>query len=286
MHAENEIGWRAVRDLKVEWAKIVVYWDLTEAVEGKFNWHWSDLAFERIEQNKNVHILLSVNDTPKWLKDRKQLIPFYKRYLSLFLDRYKTKLSDIDAIEIFNEPNNLGYGWLSNERDKNKLTVPLKENAELFANTLRASNELIRPYAPNVILISGGLMSHDNAGLFMQEMFSHDISDCIDVLGYHPYEYHNRLVEVQNIIQNFLKQNKAGEMPIWYTEYGVTENWKRAEYVSEIFSVRNNVNAMFLFTDQDFGVFDNTYGLIDYFGTPKKEYNLFKSYIQKAHLQQ
>lgn len=281
LHSPEAENWNTAVDLQVEWVKAGILWNLAETQPGQFDWKWPDGNFEQIRKHKNIKVLLSINDVPVWIKDRK-LIPFYfRRFLDAFSKRYAVDIRHLAALEIFNEPNNPGYGWLSLDRENNTLAVSTEESAALFAEVLKIANEVIRPVAPDILIVSGGLFSHENVKDYMQAMFSHGISDCIDIFGYHPYANAHQFLLVQDYLQLYLDRLGA-HIPVWYTEYGTTDNGMRKIALTTVFSQSNKLNAQFWFLDRDFGIFSDTYGLLDYFGNPKPDYEMFKHMMQKS----
>lgn len=119
----------------------------------------------------------------------------------------------------------------------------------------------------------------------MEAMFSHNIRNCIDIFGYHPYANAHQFIPVQDYLQTHLKR-LGTDIPVWYTEYGTTQNDERAKALETIFSQTNQLNAQFWFLDHDFGIFQDRYGLVDYFGHQKPEYDLFKKLLQRSQTQQ
>lgn len=139
LHSDETESWNIATDLQVEWVKAGIIWNITETQPGEFYWKWSDGTFTQIRQHKNLKVLLSINDVPVWIKDKTLIPHHFHDFLKALTARYGEDLRQLAAIEIFNEPNNPGYGWLSLDREANKLSVPTDESAALFAEVLKVA---------------------------------------------------------------------------------------------------------------------------------------------------
>jgi len=166
-------------------------------------------------------------------------------------------------------------GWLVGE-------VSLKDSAKMFAQFLIVSNRIVRRHLPQVFLVSGGLMQDGhNPSDYMAEALKYDIAPCFDIFGYHPYGHDDQLLAAQKSIEDSLRRSDLSDKPVWFTEYGTTNNKDRKNRLNSTFKEAKDLNAIFWFLNQDFGVINNTYGLVDFFGKRKPDFFLFKNLVKQ-----
>ena len=271
VHADNPSGWKAVSELKPDWVRLEIHWNLIEATEGVLDWSLVDASLRQAAANP-AKILLLINNMPDWAASSPDPAAAFRRLLSSFFIRYSGHLDNVKAYEIFNEPNNPGFGWLSTNRTpESNVAIEDGPSAQLFAKFLQVSNEVIRVHAPDALIVSGGLFSSPNAIGYLRRIRSYGVDKCVDIIGYHPYANEGTFVQTQRQLEGI------AEKPVWFTEYGTVDNRARGGLLTSTFSIMPELNAVFWFIDRDFGIFSDTYGLVDYFGVPKSDYALFQS---------
>lgn len=275
LHGEDDIGWKYVADLKPDWVRLELHWFLMEPEPDQFDWRITDMVMAQAASSK-ANIMLLINSMPDWAVRQPHSEQAFGNLLANFFARYKDRLGNIKAYEIFNEPNNPGFGWLSaNRSPESNQAIKDEDSARLFATYLRTANGVIREYDTTAFIVSGGLFSRANASSYAQEVLKQDVADCFDVVGYHPYEDLGHFAKRQQELER-----ETGK-PVWMTEYGTTDNRQRADILRQTFAELPNLNGLFWYLDRDFGIFSETYGLADYFGHPKPDYRLFK-HLQAA----
>lgn len=270
LRPEEQRSWEQAAELGVDWVRVELHWYLVEPTEGAFSWHLIDQALHH-SSTGTARIMLLVNNMPEWAVRHAQPQEAFRRLLAAFFARYRGRLGQVGGYEIFNEPNNPGFGWLSMNRQPEQNThIGDEASAALFAAFLRTANSEIRKHQPDAFIISGGLFSRENDVPYLRHALGQGVADCFDIIGYHPYANLQAATEIQDRLA------RAFGKPVWFTEYGTTDNDARTGIMTGMFAQKQQLNALFWFIDRDFGLFSDTYGLVDYLGHPKPDYALFK----------
>jgi hypothetical protein len=193
----EEQQWRVLMDfaqfMGLRWVKVQLSWKELEPQPGQYTQLDSLLPqFFQISQGRNgTRILLSIAKAPDWARpagaandgppsDPQKLADFLTRAVTYY------KLRDIDAIEIWNEPN-ISSEWSG---------VPL--NAATYMRYFDASYKAIRARIPNIPIITAGLApTADGDGSvddrrWLQEMYNAGLKNYSGVaVGIHPYGWAN-----------------------------------------------------------------------------------------------
>lgn len=116
----------------------------------------------------------------------------------------------IDAIVLWNEPNNLSH-W---NRD-------LDPNWERFSKMIRLTGERLGKVAPGVPRVLGGISPVDP--WFVANMFGQGVGDAIDVVAVHGFPFDWNCWHVEEWPHRIEAVRKvAGQKPIWATEIGAS----------------------------------------------------------------
>lgn len=270
LRPEQEQGWKDLQRLGVNWARVEVFWNLTEPTPDDFRWGLTDSALHWAAKY-NINVMLMFNNMPDWLMQQDRADLRFTRLLQEFFTRYAGHLQQVKAYEIFNEPNNPGFGWLSRNRSpESNAALEGINNVRAFASFLRTANAMIRPNDRQAFIVSGGLFSRENSEGYLQQLMEQGVASCFDIVGYHPYANAGHFAEVQQRLE------RLSGKPVWMTEYGTTDNNQREALLRQAFAELPRINALFWFVDRDFGLFSDTYGLRDYLGHAKPAYQLFQ----------
>lgn len=126
----------------------------------------------------------------------------------------------VHAWEVFNEPNLTGYGWLT-EDDGAFVNLPN------YTRLLGIANEVVRAEDPDGIVILGGIASEQHRGLDLEQtmdvLYGYGAADCFDVFAFHPYGYQNDFATARERVQDVLEGWEVPETPVWFNEYGWTD---------------------------------------------------------------
>jgi hypothetical protein len=179
--------------LGFSWIKIQTSWrDLEPDYPGQY-----DIRFENFQaklQNAKSHgyrIMLSVVNAPNWARSANQSDngpPDNPQEFSQFVGRLLARVgTDIDAIEIWNEPN-LELEW----------SGALPFSGEGYMQLFIPTYDVIRTFSPDLVIISAGLaptvttnVSVDDRD-FMTQMYDAGLANYSDIMvGIHPYGWAN-----------------------------------------------------------------------------------------------
>jgi len=304
------------------WIRIDVSWaDIQPQNANQYDWS----ALDRIVAAANQHglkILATLAYTPPWARptdcsSSQQCAPAstsqFAKFVAVVTKRYAPK--DIDAWEIWNEPNLEGF-W-------QPAPSPLD-----YTRLLQASYHAIKQIEPTATIVSGGLGSLDNSRasipqvMFLSDMYADGAKPYFDVLGYHPYSFPalpshvatwsgwSMMADLPQSIRSVMIANGDGAKQIWITEFGAPTNGPgalattsnpnyalHADHVSNALQTNMLTDAItqykktpwlgafFWYTYQDSGTStssnQNFFGLLNYNGTPKPAYTAFHTAITK-----
>jgi len=242
---------RAIGDVErigVKWVKIQANWAFLQP-DGPNQLDRLEL-FERQVQlasrPEDTRVLLSIAKAPLWTRsvreedgppdNPQQLADFISLLLS-------TKIGEnIDAIEVWNEPNLLRE-WRG--------TLPF--NGDGYMQLFRPSYDVIRAASPNMPIVTAGLAPTSTLGnfavddrTFLQQMYNagltNYISDSNVVIGAHPYGWwhapdarccgdpnsapgwdedpHFYFIENLEAVRNIMVNNGHQNGQVWVTEFG------------------------------------------------------------------
>lgn len=249
------------REIKPEYFGIHIFYPSGEKVDGKTTassipdffgaWRlhnaqrltWRDMAplpgqpldfsvadlYMQIAAKANMKVLWTLgSSTPKWAaaaplakalsgQDGSSSTPASDRdwlnYVSSVLNRYPNR---IEAVEIWNEPdttddNGVGHSYYGS----------MKQLVQLTCATYKKVKEIDR----KVLVVSPSFTGDEQVGTRLKHFLKMGGGQCIDVLGFHSYEYQgtgsshltHQIQEVQKIMREAGIQN----LPLWNTEFGL-----------------------------------------------------------------
>ena len=237
------IGW--LKDLKVGWVRLPLYWNEIETIKGQRNWQQVDPAINILHQ-AGIRILLNAIHCPAWaaLNPQRPGMPRldtdFADFMSDAASRYKGK---VEAYEIWNEPN------LEREAGKPVQAGP-------FVELLKAGYIAVKKADPAALVVTGGLtptgvnnpdFAVDDV-LFLKQFYAYhngEVKNYYDVLGAHPGNSQNppdtlwpdqpgpgpgwrdhpsfyfRRVEQ---LRQVMLDNGEDAKQIWFTEFGWASN--------------------------------------------------------------
>jgi len=232
-----------VNQMRFGWIKFQVNWAFWQP-SGPDEVNERFLTFEQsiqLAKNRGLRVILSVAKAPNWARstqeedgppDDPQALANFMR---LLIQRVKPE--NIDAIEIWNEPN-LAREWRG--------TLPF--NGEGYMRLFRPSYEVIRQEAPQTLILTAGLAPTGDSPVsvndrdFLQQMFDAGLRGYEFVgVGIHPYGWANApdalccdpsarrgwddnphffFLNNVNDYREILVRNGYADRQLWTTEFG------------------------------------------------------------------
>jgi hypothetical protein len=257
-----------IRDLSVEMVRVEFRWDEIEPEKGGFEWERHD-EIVRFLTNEGVYIMATVDWAPVWSHDSRTLAADFQAFITTLVERYG---DSITLFEVFNEPNLPGYGWSFGSDDR-------EFDARLYASVLVAANEGIRSARPDAHIMIGGLSHQDDAGAYIDALYQHLAPDCFDVFSYHPYGQGARLVELQAELRAQLARNGDAGKPIWFGEFGTSDQEYRAPTLAQVRSQLSELDGLVWFSLRDLKPVGWNFGLVEYDWEARPEYEQFKTIV-------
>lgn len=115
----------------------------------------------------------------------------------------------VEAVKIWNEPNNLSHWDFTIDKD-------WKE----FATLTRLGAEAIRSLAPETIVLFGGISPIDPN--FISLMVSYGVLDCVDAIGVHGFPLDWNHWQINNWPDKIKEIEDVSSLPVWVTEVGAS----------------------------------------------------------------
>jgi GH35 family endo-1,4-beta-xylanase len=199
-----------------------VTWPDLEPSKGQWQFDTLDKYVTLAEQH-NTQILLPLAVTPQWASARPNVksgwqkpgfaaepkdMNDWRSYVRQVVSRYKGR---IVAYEIWNEPNLQQY-WIGN-------------TDQLVAMT-KDAHDIISSIDPAAILVSPSATTIRGGILWLADFLNKGGGRYVDVIGYHFYVFPQPPEAILPLIEKVkqtLKDNGAGNKPIWDTELGWAE---------------------------------------------------------------
>lgn len=266
-------GWTDALDLGVRWLRLEVRWDSFNRSPGEFDATFPDRVFAHASAHPNMRLMLLFNHAPQWVQDAPEHFSDHAAAAAAWLIRRYGK--QVSSVEVFNEPN-LGapFGWPSIWRTQ-------KESAEVYSRTLAAVSSAIREVNHNVFVISAGLSPQNDPVAYLRWVLRSTPPNCVDAIGGHPYGDEGNFKLVQRNAALLLEQENFPKTPLWFTEFGTSDNSRRGALLASLATDRHEAPITFFFADQDVGWLSETYGLRTLRGKVKHDdYASFKRLIK------
>lgn len=265
-YPDDPRSWLWADDLGVTWLRIELRHDWIEPFPGQFDASYADRVFALAAFHPQ-RIMLLFNHAAAWMLQEPELFPARAAAaMAWIVARYGAR---IDAYEIYNEINLSGYGWT------NVWGTP-QDSAAAYAKTLAAVSGAIRERDKTAFVISSGLSPSGDPETYARHIVRLTPPNCYDALGLHFYGQQGRFAAVLNNAATLFKEEKRPNKPIWNTEFGTTENAQRASLLASLAVEKSLLPISFFFTERDFGIFTDSYGLRNKDGSAKPDYELFK----------
>lgn len=275
----------ALHDLGVNWVRTDARWDLIEQKEGIYDWTQLDRGMV-LAAKEHFTFTLVIGHAPAWTNNFSDA-DFAKasaRFSQALVSRYKpngalSKEVNLDGYgvsywEVFNEPNLPGYGWGARGDDAKKLITR-------YAETLARTSEAIRASDKNAHIILAGLSVDGMSPMvYLNALYSGEVSACFDIIAFHPYGYEGKFAEAYKLVRGTLTSHEDSSVPIWFNEYGTNNESRQEEVLREGMADRLIPDAFFWFSLVDYNQSDGHYGLIRGDGTEKPAYAVFKTLLQ------
>ncbi len=274
-----------LKGLGISWVRTDARWDAIEQQEGVYNWAQRD-AGVLLAAKENLTFTVVIGHAPMWASTLSDA-DFAKasaRFAQVLVSRYKpngalSKEANLNGYgisywEVSNEPNLPGYGWGARRDNPKKLLAR-------YAETLARTSEAIRAADQNAHIILAGLSSDGMpAADFLDVLYRGGVSACFDIVAFHPYGYETKFAAAYKLIHDVFVKNGDAGVPVWFNEYGTTDDSRREAVLRDAMTQRNIPDALFWFSLVDYNQSDGHYGLIRGDGTQKPEYAVFKTLLQ------
>ncbi len=216
-------------------ARLSLPWSGVEPNKGAYNWHGSDVLYERL-LDRGIRPLWVLMDAPCFAQrapsscDDSHPSPSYYDEFAQFAVTVAKRYPQSFAIEVWNEPNYPKY-WGGPP-----------EPAD-YANMLKTVADALHAQAPGMTVVSAGLSPHadtDTSGAmgfrdFLIEMYERGAAQKADAIGIHPYpgvgpneDYQTDVRVYLGKIQNVMDRYGDGSRPLWATEFGVSTGGDQA----------------------------------------------------------
>ena len=272
-YPDDPLSWTWADELKVPWVRIELRWDWLEPKQGVFDWKYTD-AVMALAATHNIKALLLFNHVPGWILGQRDAIP--ERAANAISQLAQRHSKRVNAWEIFNEVNLPGYGW------PDAWETP-QESAAIYADTLTRASSAIRSIDKHAFVISAGLPPQNNPEPFARIIVQLTPPECYDAIGLHPYGLEGKFAAVNANAATLLKQENKPPKPVWFTEYGTSDNSQRTNLIRILATEKNAVPLTIFFTEKDIGQFSDSYGLRYKNGKEKPDSNEFKKLNTATH---
>lgn len=235
---QDAVGRRVDDDLAFQWVKVQVPWDVLQP-NGPDEFGETFQRFEQYVQyadREGLNILLSVARAPAWARSVHDEAgpPDDPQQLANFLRFLLGKLSFVDAVEIWNEPN-LRREWQG--------TLPF--NGAGYMRLFGPAYQAVKETAPNTRIVTAGLApTGNNPGsrddrAYLREMYDAGLGQYSDVaVGVHPYGWANPpdatccgtrgwdddphffFLDTLRDYRQMMESHGHGSAELWPTEFG------------------------------------------------------------------
>lgn len=270
-----------------KWARAEFRWDYLSPQENTFHSNITD-SMVKAFYSSNINIAATIAYPPPSLTDWKVIVKYYQEFLATLVWWYKPAGAfssrnsmgkyGISYWEIFNEPNSPGFGWFDG-----RTGFPYKGDQLLdaYVYMLVVSNVTIRSIDPSAVIILGGLSPDGYPPFdFLRRVYALGAKDCFDVIAFHPYAYGTNFAGAMVPLRWIAQQYGDAGKPVWFNEYGTTENPYRATALQNTINQKSIPDALFWYTLVDYNNTDGTWGVVRTDGTMKPEYPLLQQLLQ------
>jgi hypothetical protein len=214
-------------------------WGGVEPTRGTFNWHGSDVLYERL-LDRGIQPLWVLVGVPCFAQpdpaactageDQVHPAPQYYDEFADFAVTAAKRYPESIGFEIWNEPN-YPHFWGG------------PPDPAAYAALLKTAADALHSRVPGMTVVSGGLSPHsdgDTSGSigfrdFLIDMYERGAAQKADAIGIHPYpgvgpdeDYVTDVRVYLGKIQNVMDRYGDGARPLWATEFGVSTGGDKA----------------------------------------------------------
>ncbi len=274
----------ALKDLGVRHVRIDFGWKYIAHTEGAHDWTQTD-ALVRALTLRGISISDAlVTYPPEYLQDWNDAETQMEAFMQKIVERYKPggefagimpEFPGIRYWEIINEPNLPGLGFVPP-------SINPSDFVDAYALLLMSANRGVRKADPSAFVIMGGL-SPD--GMPPEAFLSRVLllaPNCFDILAFHPYGDPENFLRTATHLKVIMSEHGIKERPIWFNEYGESNDTLHSSVIPQVFTNRNSVDGFFWFTLRDLAPVGENYGVLDYQYTQKPGYQLLKNAFTNA----
>ena len=279
-----------------------VYWISVERTKGVYNWNSYDWWMNELNE-KGIDLYIAVtslqppefyySDTSKPFFSEQTEIDAFCNFLKALIKRYPF----IKYIELWNEPNYVfGSGGTPNER------------MQCYVNMVKAASAAIRAVSTSIEIV-GGCTAIGFPGSEEPRIDGRDFCDYVlpriyqyvDAISWHTYvtpgsaEGPVMQERIDTIRDKLLKvgawkkvyTSETGWVTGNVNNVSVTED-AQAYNIAKVFPImeENDIDGTYIYDfrndGNDLNETGHNFGLINYDGTPKESYNLFKEHLEKT----
>lgn len=272
---------------KVKWVRAEFHWSVIEPEPGGgYRWSIYD-AMVRDYERRGISVLGILTYIPdSQPRDWAEIDLAFQKFAAAAVKRYAPR--GVHHWEVFNEPNLPGYGWLDKGVDARKMLGA-------YTLLLARANQAVRANDPKGVVVIGGLASDQHRGLSAEEtmgiVYGLGARDCFDVMAYHPYGYQNRFPEARARIDAILAAADDSDTPIWFNEYGWTEQKEMdmarnpdadSNPMLAALGQRGSADALFWFAAKDYSRRAGTpaFGLATYDLELRPSFETFRNFVE------
>jgi len=225
-----------IKGLGLKWVRVAYEWHWMSSAPGKMDWTNYDKIVS-MAHSRGIKVLACALGAPAWANGGHTDNGHYPPTADHMQDyaAYAAGLAThgADAVEIWNEPNNLYSFFLP------------KPDVNIYAKMQIAAYPAVKKANPAIPVITGGMTPYGDlnntsdanvkisapVNYFKAAMAIPGFKDSFDAVGHHPYMFPGDPIDSPigwnafmqtKLLHDLLVAAKMGEKPFWFTEYGNT----------------------------------------------------------------
>lgn len=285
-HASEAEVISIIADAGVTWVRAEFHWSQIEPVAGGgYRWGPYD-RMVRAYRARGIRVQAILTYIPdSQPRDWARIADAFHKFTAAAVARYAPM--GVHHWEVFNEPNLPGYGWLSRDQSA-------QSNLGGYTLLLARANQAVRANDPSGVVLIGGIASDQHRGLplerTMQIIYGLGARNCFDVMAYHPYGYQGMFPQARARVDAVLVENQDTGKPVWFNEYGWTDQTAMDMSVNPTVSTnpmlralsqRASADALFWFSAKDYSGRSGTptFGLANFDGQRRPSFETLRAFI-------
>jgi polysaccharide biosynthesis protein PslG len=258
---ESEQAFDLLAETGAQVARTALPWSGVEADRGQFNWHGTDVMYDRLV-SRGVRPVWSLLAAPCWAQgdpgkcangnDKVHPAPAKYGEMAQFAVRVARRYPLSAGIEVWNEPNYPRFwgGWPEPER---------------YAQMFKQVADALHRETPGMPVVTAGLSPHadsDKTAIgysnFLDALYKHGAAQKADAIGIHPYpsvapgqDYVGDVRVYLGKIQRVMRKHHDSDRPMWATEFGVSTAGPKAfaadhqaRAIVELYDILRRVNRV------------------------------------------